>query len=223
MSEELKIKNINMDNNLYLEIVDTRIKLEEILRENNAIIKKVEQEEVKRIVCENKRLKSEDVIHSLKDELELEIIISRQLKEQLDSKRATTVSAMREEEDTAQITDGGSNEATSNSVYDQKVDRKEDFDVGANSEIYENGYQNKFKMWIENCNNELGVNSREEKNQEDDVTGEARNVKLNQYVTVMVSSNSFHRPRFLCPCLLKKSYLKKGKLFPFHLNLPSYV
>ncbi len=56
-----------MENNLYLEIVDTRIKLEEILRENNAIIKKVEQEEVKRIVCENKQLKSEDVIHSLKD------------------------------------------------------------------------------------------------------------------------------------------------------------
>ena len=170
-----------MDNNLYLEFVDTRIKLEEILRENNAIIKKIEQEEVKRIVCENKRLKSEDVIHSLKDELELEIIISRQLKEQLDSKRATTVSAMREEEDTAQITDGGSNEAILNSVYEQKVDRKEDFDVGANSEIYENGYQNKFKMGIEKCNNELGVNSREEKNREDDVTGEARNVKLNQY------------------------------------------
>ena len=133
-----------MENNLYLEIVDTRIKLEEILRENNAIIKKVEQDEVKRIVCENKRLKSEDVIDLLKDELELEIIISRQLKEQLDSKRATTLSAIREEEDTGLITDGGSNEVTSNSVYHQKVDRKEDFDVEANNEVYENGYQNKF-------------------------------------------------------------------------------
>ena len=162
-----------MDNNLYLEIVDTRIKLEEILRENNAIIKKVEQDEVKRIVCENKRLKSEDVIHSLKDELELEIIISRQLKEQLDSKRATTLSAIREEEDTAQITDGGSNQVIANSVYHQKVDRKEDFDVEANNEVHENGYQNQFKMWIENCNNKLSDNSREDKNQEDDVTGEA--------------------------------------------------
>ena len=214
MSEELKIKNINMDNNLYLEIVDTRIKLEEILRENNAIIKKVEQEEVKRIVCENKRLKSEDVIHSLKDELELEIIISRQLKEQLDSKRATTLSAIREEEDTAQITDGGSNEATSNSVYDQKVDRKEDFDVGANSEIYENGYQNKFKMGIEKCNNELGVNSREEKNREDDVTGEARNVKLNQYDNSHGLEQQFSSTSASMSVPSKEVLLEEGEAIP---------
>ena len=216
-----KINN-NIEVNLYQEIVDTRVKLEEILRENNEMIEKVEQEKVNRIVCENKRLISEEVIHSLKDELDKEKIISRQLKEQLDNKIASTLLGIREEEDTVQITDGGSNVEIVNSLSDQEVDRKKDFDVEASNDVYRNGYQSQFKMWIENYNdNKLGDNRREDdKNQEGDVTGEARNAKLNQYDNIPDLEQQSSLTSASLSVSSKQVLLKEAEALPVPPQLP---